>query len=98
MMTHAAYLRTANLTPAAALAAAAAVMLVPANILPVVSTNTGGQARTDTIFSGIVGLGHEGMWAISAIVFAASTLIPPLKLIGPAGLLVAARRRAAHRR
>ena len=95
MMTRAAYLRTTNLTRAAALAVAAAVMLVPANILPVISTNTGGQARTDTIISGIIGLGGDGMWAISAIVFAASILIPLLKLAGLGGLLWAARRGGA---
>jgi len=77
---------------AAALALAAAIMLVPANILPVLSTSTTGQPRTDTIFSGILGLYHEGMWAIAAIVFTASILIPLLKLVGLAWLLLAARR------
>lgn len=98
MMTRAAYLRTTNLSRAAALALAAAVMLVPANMLPVLSTNTGGQARTDTILSGIVSLWRDGMWAIAAIVFAASILIPLLKLVGLAWLLVAVRRRTTHRR
>ncbi len=94
MMTRAAYLRTTNLSRAAALALAAAVMLVPANFLPVLSTNSGGQARTDTILSGIIGLWNDGMWAIAAIVFVASILIPLLKLAGLAWLLVATRRRA----
>ena len=98
MMTRAAYLRTTNLSRAAALALAAAVMLVPANFLPVLSTNSGGQARTDTILSGIIGLWNDGMWAIAAIVFVASILIPLLKLAGLAWLLVAARRRALKSR
>lgn len=99
MMTHAAYLRSANLTRAAALATAAAVMLVPANLLPVLSTNSRGVVRTDTILSGIVGLWNDGMWAISAIVFVASILIPLLKLVGLAWLLLAVRRRTTrHRR
>jgi len=98
MMTRAAYLRTTHLSRAAALALAAAVMLVPANVLPVLSTNTGGMARTDTIMSGIVGLWHDGMWAIAAIVFAASILIPLLKLVGLAWLLIAVRRRSTHQR
>jgi paraquat-inducible protein A len=92
MMTHTAYLRTTKLSRSAALALAAAVMLVPANILPVVSTNTGGQPRTDTIMSGIISLWDDGMWAISAIVFVASILIPLLKLLGLGALLLAARR------
>jgi paraquat-inducible protein A len=77
---------------AAALALAAAIMLVPANLLPVLNTNTTGQPRTDTIFSGIVSLWQDGMWGISAIVFVASILIPLLKLAGLACLLVAVRR------
>jgi paraquat-inducible protein A len=84
--------RTASLSNATALGIAAAVMLVPANILPVLSTNTGGDARTDTIFSGIVALWKDGMWVISAIVFVASILIPILKLIGLAWLLLVAAR------
>jgi paraquat-inducible protein A len=74
-------------------------MLVPANLLPVLSTNTGGFSRTDTIMSGIIGLWHDGMWGIGAIVFIASMLIPLLKLVGLGWLLVAARRRTTrHRR
>lgn len=84
--------RTADLAWPAALAFAAAVMLVPANVLPVLSTNTGGAARTDTIMSGIIGLWRDGMPLISAIVFVASILIPLLKLVGLAWLLVAVRR------
>ena len=94
----AAYLRSINLSRAAALAIAAGIMLVPANILPVVSTRTGGTARTDTIFSGIVGLWNDGMFGIAAIVFTASILIPLLKLVGLAWLIIAARRGPTHRR
>jgi paraquat-inducible protein A len=93
MMTRAAYLRSSDLSRASALAFAAAVMLVPANILPVLSTNTGGQPRTDTIMSGIIGLWHDGMWGIAGIVFIASILIPLLKLLGLVWLILAARRR-----
>jgi paraquat-inducible protein A len=98
MMTRTAYLRSAKLSRAAALALAAAVMLVPANLLPVLSTRTGGSARTDTIMSGIISLWNDGMWAISAIVFIASILIPLLKLVGLSWLLIAVRRRATHHR
>jgi paraquat-inducible protein A len=74
-------------------------MLVPANLLPVLSTKLGGSARNDTIMSGIIGLWHDGMWAIAAIVFVASILIPLLKLVGLTWLLISVRRRATrHRR
>src|ERR1039457_4704612 len=54
---------------AAALAVAAAVMLVPANLLPVLSTETSGYNRSDTIFSGTVELWRQGLWVIATIVF-----------------------------
>lgn len=90
--------RAASLAPASALGLAAAAMLVPANVLPVVSTNTGGMPRTDTIMSGIISLWRDGMWAISLIVFVASIAIPVLKLAGLAWLVVAASRRRIRRR
>jgi paraquat-inducible protein A len=67
-------------------------MMVPANFLPVLDTATPGSVRSDTIFSGIVGLCEDGMWGIGAIVFSASILIPVLKLVGLGILLLAVRR------
>lgn len=84
-------LRSEKLANATAFAIAAAAMLVPANFLPVISTRMSGQVRTDTIFSGIVELWRQDLWAIAAIVFIASILIPILKLIGLGWLLVVAR-------
>jgi paraquat-inducible protein A len=78
-------------TNAAALAVAAVVMLVPANLLPVLDTQTSGTNRSDTIFSGVMGLWHSGLWAIAAIVFIASIVIPFLKLAGLAVLLLKTR-------
>jgi len=71
----------------AALATAAVVMLFPANLLPVLTTETSGDNRTDTIYSGAMELGHQGLWGLAAIVFTASILIPGLKLAGLACLL-----------
>lgn len=79
---------------AAALGLAAAIMLVPANLLPVLTTEMPGNNRTDTIFSGVVELWREGLWAIALVVFVASILIPILKLVGLALLLLGARRGA----
>ncbi len=84
---------------AAAFVAAAAIMLVPANVLPVLSTELPGQSRTDTIFSGIIGLCDDGSWGVAAIVFTASILVPLLKIVGLAILLTASRGHGtAHRR
>jgi paraquat-inducible protein A len=87
-------LRSEKLANATALAAAAAVMLVPANLLPVITTHNAGTDRTDTIFSGTVQLWQHDLQAIAIIVFTASILIPFLKLAGLAWLLVSAQRRA----
>ncbi len=75
----------------AALAVAAAVMLVPANLLPVLDTDSSGSLRSDTIFSGAVELWRHGLGAIAVIVFTASIVIPILKLAGLAWLLLSVR-------
>ncbi len=79
---------------ASALAVAAAVMLIPANLLPVLDTETSGRNRSDTIFSGAVELWRHGLWAIALIVFTASIVIPVLKLAGLGWLLLNVRRTA----
>jgi paraquat-inducible protein A len=67
---------------ASALGLSAAFMLVPANLLPVLETASSGLDRTDTIFSGALQLWHHDLGAIAVIVFAASIVIPFLKLAG----------------
>ena len=88
------HLRSEKLANATAFAIAAAVMLIPANFLPILTTQTSGRIRTDTIFSGIVALWDQGLWAIAAIVFIASIVIPLLKLAGLGWLLLQAGRGA----
>jgi paraquat-inducible protein A len=75
----------------AALALAAAIMLVPANVLPVLHTRISGAVRTDTIFSGVMELWEAGLWALALIVFIASFVVPLGKLAGLVWLLRAAR-------
>lgn len=81
-----------------AFAVAGLIMLVPANVLPVLSTNLLGQARTDTIFSGVLSLQRDGLWGIALIVFTASIVVPLLKLISLGVLLQAVHRGATARR
>jgi paraquat-inducible protein A len=87
-------LRSEKLANATALSIAAAVMLVPANFLPVLSTQNAGRTRTDTIFSGVAELWRQDLWVLAAIVFVASIVIPVLKLAGLGWLLLQARRGA----
>lgn len=51
-----------------------------------------GANRSDTILSGALELWRQGLWAIAAIVFVASIVIPVLKLVGLGWLLLNARR------
>jgi paraquat-inducible protein A len=80
-------LGSTNRSTSAALALAGIFLLFPANYFPVLTTQSSGDNRTDTIFSGALGLGQQGMWGLAAIVFTASILIPALKLGGLACLL-----------
>jgi paraquat-inducible protein A len=77
---------------ATALALAAAVMLVPANLLPVLTTDTSGRERDDTILSGAIELWRHGLGAISVIVITASIVIPILKLVGLGWIILSVRR------
>ena len=90
------HLRSEKLANATAFSVAAVVMLVPANFLPVLATQTSGQSRTDTIFSGVVELWRQDLWVIAVIVFVASIVIPVLKLAGLGWLLFKARRGPAR--
>jgi paraquat-inducible protein A len=64
----------------AALLVAATLLLLPANLLPVMTTTTLLKRRTDTIMSGVVALRAQGSWALALLVFAASILVPVLKI------------------
>lgn len=59
---------------------AAAILYVPANLLPIMLTSTLFEARSDTILSGVVALWQDGAWDIAVIVFVASVVVPLLKI------------------
>jgi len=79
-----------------ALAIAAAICYVPANILPVLTTQTLASSRSDTIVSGVVALYTSGTWPLALIVLVASVMIPLGKLAALAYLLVSVRRGSAN--
>ena len=60
---------------------AAAVMYVPANILPMTITTALGAAQSDTIMSGVIYFIHSGSWEIAAVIFIASIFVPMAKLV-----------------
>jgi len=65
------------------------LLYIPANILPIMSVNKGGDVRTDTIMSGIIHLMDIDMLPIAIIVFVASILVPLLKMLALAWILMA---------
>jgi len=80
------------------LLAAAALLFIPANLLPVMTTSTLGRLHRDTILSGVAALWRTGAWPLSILVFAASLVVPALKLVVLGLLVVTARRRSTWRR
>lgn len=59
---------------------AACIMLVPANIYPVMTVKKLGQGSPDTILSGVMKLMQAGMFGLAFIVLFASIVVPVLKL------------------
>ena len=79
-----------------ALAIAAAICYVPANLLPVLTTQTLASSRSDTILSGVAVLYTSGSWPLALIVLVASVMIPLGKLAALAYLLLSVQRGSAN--
>jgi len=75
-----------------ALLIAAAISYVPANVLPVLTTNTLGSSESDTIMGGVIYLYTSGSWPLALIVLIASVMIPMGKIIALAYLLITVQR------
>jgi paraquat-inducible protein A len=75
-----------------ALLIAAAICYIPANILPVLKTNTAVSSDADTIMSGAIFLYTSGSWPLALIVLVASVMIPLGKLVALAYLLITVQR------
>jgi len=65
-----------------ALALAALLLYVPANIYPIITMEYMGRHTENTVWGGVKALYQDHMWYVAIIVFAASILVPLLKLIG----------------
>jgi len=75
-----------------ALVIAAAICYVPANLLPVMTTNTLVSSEPETIMSGVIYLYSSGSWPLALIVLIASVMIPLGKLVALAYLLLTVQR------
>ncbi|MFD1217365.1 paraquat-inducible protein A [Microbulbifer celer] len=65
-----------------ALTITGALLLIPANVLPVMTVIYLGSGEPSTIIGGALELYHSGMWGIALIVFVASIAVPVMKLVG----------------
>ncbi len=75
-----------------ALLVTAAILYIPANLLPIMTVNFLGKGTPATIMEGVVELMHAGMLPIAMVVFVASILVPTFKLVGIALLLYSVQR------
>ena len=71
-----------------ALLASASILLIPANVYPVMTVIRFGQGAPSTILGGIMHLIESGMWGLAMIVFVASIVVPILKLVVLSVLLI----------
>jgi paraquat-inducible protein A len=85
-----------SITRTMALLIAAAVMYVPANLLPILSTRELGITTDSTIVAGMVQFWSTGAYPIAIVIFTASILIPLLKIVALLWLCAAAKGIVPH--
>ena len=81
-----------------ALLGSAALLLIPANLYPVMTVIQFGQGEPNTILSGVVHLIDSGMWPLAMLVFFASFVVPLSKIGVLVLLLVTVQKGSARRR
>lgn len=73
--------KTDSLNRTLAFLISAAICYIPANLLPVMKTNTISGSESDTIMQGVVLLWSPTGWPLSLIVLFASIMIPSAKIL-----------------
>ncbi|HEX2054957.1 MAG TPA: paraquat-inducible protein A [Nitrospiraceae bacterium] len=68
------------------------ILFIPANVLPIMHTNSLFGAQSDTLLSGVVYLWTSGSWHLAVIVFIASILVPSGKLLALTFLVISVQR------
>ncbi|MBU0960153.1 MAG: paraquat-inducible protein A [Proteobacteria bacterium] len=74
-----------------ALILTAAILLFPANLLPIMRVDFLGSQEHSTIMDGILYFFHSGEYGIGLIIFIASVLVPLFKIIGMILILLSIR-------
>jgi paraquat-inducible protein A len=89
--------RHGSLELTAALAVAALVLYVPANLYPIMRMHFHGAYTESTVWDGVVKLADMGQWFVAIVVFLASIVVPVMKLSGLLYLVVTIRFRIGRR-
>jgi paraquat-inducible protein A len=80
-----------------ALMLSAALLAIPANVLPVMTIIKGGRGGPSTIIGGTIELVENGFWFLAALVFVASIVVPVFKLVVLGCLLISTSRASTAR-
>lgn len=80
-----------------ALVIAAALLYIPANLLPVMRVTYMGRVQADTILGGVIYFVQTGAWHLATVIFVASVVVPLAKVAILLFLLVSVHRRARWR-
>jgi paraquat-inducible protein A len=92
------YRKPASLERTLAYLIAAILCYIPANLLPVLTTDTASGSESDTILQGVVLLWSPTGWPLSLIVLVASIMIPSAKITALLHLVFMVRRGSIHNR
>lgn len=70
---------------------AAAILLLPANILPIMEVEFLGMPKVSTILDGVIHFLKDGSYGIGIIILTASVLVPVFKIVGLSIILLSIR-------
>ena len=77
---------------------AAFIMYIPANTEPMMVTTSLGNSSSDTILEGVIYFLSHGEWPLALVIFAASVMLPLLKMIAIAYILILTQRASTKRK
>lgn len=86
-----------SITRTWALLLSAAILILPANLYPVMTVMKLGKGEPSTILNGVIQLIHAGMWGLAMIVLIASIVVPVLKLFALSYLLISVQKKSTLR-
>lgn len=87
-----------SLMRSGALLTTAAILLVPANLYPVMTVSRFGVGEPSTILSGVIHLIQDGAWPLGLLVLFASFVVPVGKILALAFLILSVKRGSTWRR